>query len=251
MHAVVQSAESAVLPFVEGNHHDTSPRRKGESLQDWLLALREAHVSFRSDDRLVILYGHPIAFRVALYAAAERALAGESIVYLDGANTFDPFWIGRLARARRRQPRTLLSMIHVARAYTRDQMDRLVSDCLLFAMDRYQSRIAILSGLFDTHYDGAVSEQDQLRVFSRIMEASRRLTQQGRTLMFLCPQPTILTRASRRCLDQALRQANRTISIRESEGIMHFDEDAQGAAKSWQVARSLLDPANAQRALAT
>jgi|SRR5687767_2584727 hypothetical protein len=251
MQAVIQSAESAALPFVEAEHQDTPARRKGESLQDWLLALRQAYVSFRSDDRLVILYGHPIAFRVALYAVADRALAGESVVYLDGANTFDPFWIGRLARANRRQPRTVLSMIHVARAYTRHQMERLVSDCLLFAMDRYQSRIAILSGLFDTHYDGAVSEQDQLRVFSRIMEASRRLTQQGRTLMFLCPQPTILTRASRRCLDQILGQANRTIRIRESEGTMHFDEHAQGVATSWDVARSLLEPLHDQRVLRT
>ena len=138
-------------------------------------------------------------------------------------------------------------MIHVARAYTRHQLERLASDCLAFALDRYESRMAILSGLFDTHYDAAVSEQDQVRAFGRIIETGRRVSEQGRTLMLLCPQVEILTRASRRCLDQIVGQADRTINIRQQEGMLQFDEETRGVAKSWQVARSLLEPSEDQQ----
>ena len=181
MQATLLTTEPAELPFVpaqpQGSSHDSN-----EGGRDWCLALRHAQIPFHPEDRLLLLYGHPLVFRLGLYAAAERALAGEPIVYLDGAHTYDPFFIGRMARAHRRQPRALLSMIHVARAFTCHQLERLLSDCLMAALDRYQSRIAILSGLFDTFYDQAVSEHEAMRLFGRMMDASHKLAQHGSTL---------------------------------------------------------------------
>jgi len=139
MHATIETAE---LPFVERQSSGPTARGRREPVQDWFLALRHAQVPFHSNDRLLLLYGDPLVFRLGLYAATERALEGEPVVYLDGANTFDPLVIEGLARAHRRQPRTLLSMIHVARAYTCHQMERLVSDCLGAALERYHAMLA-------------------------------------------------------------------------------------------------------------
>lgn len=210
-------------------------------MRDWFLALRHAQVPFHPNDRLLLLYGHPLVFRLGLYAATERVLAGESVLYLDGANTFDPFVIGRLARAHRQQPRKVLTMIHVARAFTCHQMERLVSDCLATALDRYQARIAILSGLFDTFYDQAVPEQEALRLFGRMMEAIRRLTQQGYTLLCLSPPAPILTRTSRRCLDQLRGQADRVIRVHEEQGLVKLEEEGRQAGQSWEVPRTALE----------
>ena len=94
MQATLVTTEPAELPFVpaqpQGASHDSS-----EGGRDWFLALRHAQIPFHPEDRLLLLYGHPLVFRLGLYAAGERALAGEPIVYLDGAHTFDPFFIGR------------------------------------------------------------------------------------------------------------------------------------------------------------
>ena len=212
-----------------------------EESRDWFLALRHAQIPFFSEDRLILLYGHPLVFRLGLYAAGERVLAGESIVYLDGAHTFDPFFIGRMARAHRRQPRNLLSMIHVARAFTCRQLERLVSDCLMSALERYQSRIAIISGLFDTFYDQAVPDQEAMRLFGRMMDASHKLAQQGSTLVFLCPQAPMLTRTSRRCLDQLRGQADRVICVQEEHGLVKLHDEAEKTDKDWEIPRTVLD----------
>ena len=212
-----------------------------EASRDWFLALRHAQIPFHSEDRLILLYGHPLVFRLGLYAAGERVLAGESIVYLDGAHTFDPFFIGRMARAHRRQPRSLLSMIHVARAFTCHQLERLISDCLMSALERYQSRIAILSGLFDTFYDQAVLDQEAMRLFGRMMDASHKLAQHGSTLLFLCPQAPMLTRTSRRCLDQLRGQADRVICVQEEHGLVKLQDEAEKTGKDWEIPRTVLD----------
>ena len=234
-------AETTTLPFPDRRDKEPVSRTGREAAQDWFLALRHAQVPFHPDDRLLLLYGHPLVFRLGLYAATERVLAGEPVVYLDGANTFDPFVIGRLARAHRQPPRKILTMIHVARAFTCHQMERLISDCLAAALDRYQARIAVLSGLFDTLYDEAVPEQEAMRLFGRIMEATARLTQQGYTLLCLCPPAPVLTRTSRRCLDQLRGQADRVIRVHEEQGLVKLEEEGAAAGQSWEVARTALE----------
>lgn len=232
--------ETRTLPFVDPGNEETMSREGEKAIEDWFLALHHVRVPFRPNERLLLLYGHPLVFRLGLYAATERVLDGESVLYLDGANTFDPFVIGRLARAHRQQPRKVLSMIHVARAFTCHQMERLVSDCLASALDRYQSRIAILSGLFDTFYDEAVPERETLRLFGRTMEAVIKLTQQGFTLLCLCPPAPMLTRMSRCCLDQFRGQADRVIRVREEQGLVKLEEEGCAVGQTWEVARSVL-----------
>jgi hypothetical protein len=233
-------AETTGLPFPDGRYHHVARQGSYEVSQDRFLALRHARVPFHPNDRLLLLYGHPLVFRVGLYAATERVLAGEPVLYLDGANTFDPFVVGRLARAHHKHPRKILTMIHVARAFTCHQMARLVSDCLASALDRYQARLAVLSGLLDTFYDGAVPEQEAWRLFSRMMEAISRLTWQGYTLLCLCPPAPVPTRTSRRCLERLRRQADRVIRVVENQGLVRLEEEGDEPGRSWETTHSVL-----------
>jgi hypothetical protein len=240
MPSTLATTHPAELPFIQP--HVQRPlcgtRAPG---QEWWLSLRHAQIPFHADDRLLLFYGHPLVFRLGLYAAGDRVLAGEPVVYLDGAHTFDQLFVGRMARAHRRQPRALLSMLHVARAFSLHQLERLISDCLMSALDRYQSRIAILSGLFDTFYEQAVPEHEAMRLFGRMMEASQKLAQHGSTLLFLCPQTPMLTRASRRCLDQLRGQADRVIHVGEEQGVVKLHEEAAQTGQQWEIPRTTLD----------
>ena len=239
MQATLITTESVELPFVPQPQESSSETSRKS--RDWFLAFRHAQIPFHHDDRLLLLYGHALVFRLGLYAAGERVLAGEPIVYLDGAHTFDPFFIGRMARAHRRQPRALLSMIHVARAFTCHQLERLISDCLMSALDRYQSRIAIVSGVFDTFYDQSMPDQEAMRLFGRMIDASHKLTQDGATLLFLCPQAPMLTRTSRRGLDQLRGQADRVIRVEEEHGLLKLHDEGEKAGKLWELPRTVLD----------
>jgi hypothetical protein len=73
-----------------------------------------------------------------------------------------------------------------------------------------------------------------------MMEAVARLTQQGFTLLCLCPPPPILTRTSRRCLDQLREQADRVIRVQEEQGLVKLEEEGPAAAQTWEIARSVL-----------
>ena len=109
------------------------------------------------------------------------------------------------------------------------------------ALDRYQSRMAILSGLFDSLYEHAVPEHETMRLFGRMMEASHSLAQHGSTLVFLCPHTPMLTRASRRCLDQLRGQADRVIHVEEEQGVVKLHDETAKTGREWEIPRTALD----------
>lgn len=146
-----------------------------------------------------------------------RAITGEPVLCLDGANTVDPFVIRRLARAHRQAPRKVLSLVHVARVFTCHQMERLVSDCLSEALTRYQARIAVVSGLFETFYDESVPPQEVGRLVKRMIQQLRRLGQQRYATVCLCPPMPMTTRNSQRFLDQHCGQADCVIRVRAEQ----------------------------------
>jgi len=231
-------AESTTLPLLDRSSDEYGPEAKhGEA--GWSLALRYARVPFYPDDKLLLLYGHALVFRLGLHIATERLLAGEPVLYVDGANTFDPFAVGRLARARRRQPRQVLAMIHVARAFSSHQVERLISDCLGAALDRYQARIAMLAGLFETFYDQAVPEPEAEKLFGRMMNAIIRLTQQGYTIVCLCPSAPILTYAGRQRFDQLRVHADRVLRVQDEQGVVRLHDDGLSDGQSWEIPRTL------------
>lgn len=152
-------------------------------------SLRYGQVLLAERDRLVMLYGHPMVIHLTLQAAADRALSGNPVVYLDAAHTFDSLIIGRFAKARRQQPRKVLGMVHVARAFSWHQMERLVSHCLSDALVRYEARIAVIAGLFEALAEEQVSDREIARMTDRLAESVEELTQKGYAL--LCPCPSI------------------------------------------------------------
>ena len=196
----------------------TSQTKFGES------ALGHVEIPFHPANRLTIVCGHPLVLRLSLRGATDRALAGEPVVYLDGAQSFDPFVIGRLARVGRQQPRTILGRIHVARAFSGYQMERLMSNCLAGAMERYQARAAVISGLCDMLNDDMIADREIVRLSDRILESIRQLRGQGHSL--LCPVPMIppSTASSYRLYAGLCDLADDLIGIRDEQGKMHLEE---------------------------
>lgn len=233
------------LPFPDELDIVPKCQRRTDRASEWLLGLRHAQIAVQADHSLMVLHGHPLVLRLGLHAAADRAVAGEPVLYLDGANAFDPFVVGRLARAHRQAPRKILALVHVARAFTCHQMERLVSDCLEEALTRYQARIAVVSGLFETFYDEAVPSQEVGRLAGRMIQHLRQLAQRGYVLVCLCPPMPVVTRSRHRFLDQLCSQADRVIRVGEvqGQGTVRLEEEPHGqaAGQVWDVARTVLE----------
>jgi len=228
--ACVASAEAGIttqLPLI-----GVADGRRRQSRQDdvarssaWDPALRRVQISWDPNDRLTILYGHSLVSRLSLFAAFDRVLSGEPVVYLDGAHTFDPFVIGRLARARRLQPRKVLAMIHAARAFSGHQMERLLSNCLAGALERYQARTAVMTGLVEGFSDDSLSERDIVRLSDRMLESISHLTQQGFSLLCPCPAVPMPTAPGHRLFTGLRSLADRSIRVQEMQGKVMVEED--------------------------
>ncbi|MDF0666790.1 MAG: hypothetical protein P0119_12065 [Nitrospira sp.] len=181
-------------------------------------------VPLNPSDRLTVLYGHPAASRIASQVLVDRALSGQPVVFLDGIHAFDAFIIGRLARSRRQQPRKVLAMIHVARAFSARQLERLMSQCLVGALERYQARTAVISGLLETLCAGGLTDHEVRRLTDRMIESVGHLTLQGFSLLCPCPSVPMPTAPAHRLFTILRSMSNRCIHVYEMHGKVVTEE---------------------------
>jgi hypothetical protein len=173
-----------------------------------------------------MLYGHPFASKIALQALVDHALSGHPVVHLDGVHTFDAFLIGQLARNRRQQLRKALTMIHVARAFSAQQLERLMSHCLADALERYQASTAMISGLLETFSAGGLTENEVNRLTDRMIESMRHLTQQGFSLLCPCPSVPLPMAPAHRLFAMLRSMSHRCIRVSELQGKVVAEEIA-------------------------
>lgn len=175
-------------------------------------------VSLNSSNGLIMLYGHPVASKIVLQTLVNRALTGHPVVYLDGAHTFDALLIGRLARSRRQQPRKALTMIHVARTFSARQLERLMSQCLAGALNRYQASTAVISGLLENISTDDLTGNEVNRLTDRMIESVRHLIQQGFSLLCPCPCVPMPMAPAYRLFGLLRSMSNYCIRVNEVQG---------------------------------
>lgn len=210
-----------------------------EAPRHLLAALKRSAVSADQLKGLVLLSGSPSVYRLGLCAAVERALAGEPVLYLAGANVFDPFLVGRLARASRVAPAHVLQQIHVSRAFTCHQMVRLVTDCLPSALRTYDARFVILAGPLDTLYDQSVSESEATRLFRAMTEALQHMAEQGIQLLCVTPLAPSESGGRSRFVAALRAQARRAIDLCEAEDGLWLQERGGPEPRRWMIPRPL------------
>ena len=102
---------------------------------------------------------------------ARTACREQDVILVDGANSFNPYAISRAVKFMGFEPRSTLSRIHVARAFTEYQMDAIIND-LREAVTRWDSRLVAvlyLSNLFST--------QEGKKLFDPILKNLKETTQ--------------------------------------------------------------------------
>jgi len=207
--------------------------------RDVLAMLRHSTLPDVPTARLIVLSGHAAVYRLGLCAAVDRVLAGETVLYLAGANIFDPFLVGRLARASRATPHLVLQKIHLSRAFTCHQMVRLVTDCLASAIQRYAANLVVLSGPLETLYDESVPDQEAVRLFRTMQLAIQRLAQQDTQILCVSPLPATASGTRHGFLAALRSHAHRTIDVRETQEGIHLYEQNAATSTGWAIPRSV------------
>ena len=217
------------------------PRQADRLPYPLLAVMRHGPLHLHQADGLVVLHGHHAVLRLGLYATADRALAGESVLYLDGANAFDPFTLSRLARASGVSPRTVLEAIRVSRAFTCHQMARLVTERLTPAYQASQTRTIIVSGPLEAFYDETVPFSEAARLAREMAAALHRLARRGRRLLCLCPPLPRLRRSRTSLFDVLQAEADRVIRVEETGDGFTLCDEGRCSPKRWSIPRAAWD----------
>lgn len=220
-----ESREGATtLPVTGTENRSHRPSSRSKPVKEETKGPAHPVISLNPSDGLTVLYGHPAVSRFALQALVDHALSGHPVVYLDGAHTFDGLLIERLARSRRQQLRKALAMIHVARAFSARQLERLMSHCLAGALDRYQAGTAVISGLLETLSADGLTDHEVNHLANRMIESVRHLTLQGFSLLCPCPHIPIPMAPAHRLFTILRSISHRCIHVHEEQGKVLTEE---------------------------
>jgi hypothetical protein len=218
---------------------DSSSYQTGAIPYPLFAVVRHGPLHLQQGDGLVLLHGHEAVLRLGLYAAADRALAGESVLYLDGANAFDPFVVSRLARTSHVLPRTILTSIHLSRAFTCHQMTRLVTDGLPEALRAHRARTVIVSGPFETFYDETVPAVERARLAQTLVASLRALARRGCRILCVCPPPPVQQGGvDSLLLPHLCAHADRVIAVTDTGDSLALRDEHLRSAKSWHIPRT-------------
>jgi hypothetical protein len=149
---------------------------------------------------IILAYGTPAGSvtYLALYMAFAGIAREKPVVFLDGANTFDPFLISKFARRVGLVPEELLSRIHISRAFTCHQMHALIVERLAAALERFGASVAIVSGLLDTFYDQDVPLTEAYDLLKKTTTELARLGGNGTRILLACPDTRLPLESRRR-----------------------------------------------------
>jgi hypothetical protein len=160
--------------------------------------------------------------------AARAALGGQRVLYLDGANAFDPYIPTRMAREAGLDPRPVLNRLFVSRAFTCHQFETLVADRLEGAIRGYRPGLVVISGWGHLFHDENVPRREAMRLLESTVAAVRRLAERGTPLLATHADGPDLPRP-RPLVPCLARAATAVIRVECDEGLVRLTA-AKGAA---------------------
>lgn len=149
---------------------------------------------FTTNGRIGLLYGNASLTRVALYGVTLATIAGQDVIVIDGANSFDAYFVARLVRRWNYAPESILSHIRLSRAFTCYQLSESITQRLPSAIQSawerhcvgefgspmpHQRTSIFCIGLLDTFYDEDVPMSDAMRLLKAIITTLVGLARHG------------------------------------------------------------------------
>jgi len=142
-----------------------------------------------SEGCITLLFGNADLTRLALYGVTRVAADQHSVWVLDGANSFDAYFVARLARSWNYAPETILAHIKLSRVFTCYQMNELITRRLVSAVGSTKRAVILCLGLLDTFYDDDVPLTDAVRMIRMILTTFTVLVQRGYTILITVREP--------------------------------------------------------------
>ncbi|MFZ0211085.1 MAG: hypothetical protein WBE20_09840 [Candidatus Acidiferrales bacterium] len=163
---------------------------------------------------MAVFYGCPQVPRLSHYFLPRAIAEGKRILYLDGANRFDPLLLARLARQRGNMPSEWNSHVRTARAFTCFQLTELLVRAPRL-LQSFPADVAILTAMPELYFDEDVREADAISSFQQGLRALRQLA--ARLPVAVFSDPGSFSTPRRKLFEQVRACARQTGKFTEQE----------------------------------
>jgi hypothetical protein len=167
---------------------------------------------------LTVLAGPGFVLDLGTTLAGQAALRGLTVLYVDGANAFDPYILSRLAKDAGQPPKAILQRLHLSRAFTCHQLETLIAERLPSAIARYRPGLVVVSGWSHLFHDENVPAREAFRILQHTGRRLRSLAEVGQPILATHPEEEPATPRLRPLGEILARAATIVVRLREEEG---------------------------------
>ncbi|KXA93042.1 hypothetical protein AKJ65_06730 [candidate division MSBL1 archaeon SCGC-AAA259E19] len=94
-----------------------------------------------------------------------------TVLWLDGANSFNPYRIARIARSGGKTPDEVLESVYISRAFTCYQMSSLVLEKSSGAIEKHDPQLLIITGIPSLFYHSDIPRDEAEKALDPLLEA--------------------------------------------------------------------------------
>jgi len=142
-----------------------------------------------------VFYGSHHAVQLSLILSVRAQLPLEeggldsAVIYADGGNSFNPYTVTSVATALKIDPRSVLRRLLISRAFTAHQLESLLFERLEEAVERWRSRVVVVSDVMRLYLDSDVSYREAGEAFNGLTRHLSRLASEKQIVLLATATP--------------------------------------------------------------
>jgi len=133
----------------------------------------------------------PLSMLLCVRAQLPYQLGGleTDVVFMDGGNTFRLYDISYIAQLHELDPRHVLDRIFISRAFTAYQMTSLIFDELQAAVEKYNSKLVVISDIASLYLDKDVPKREAKDAFNQLTVYLSKFAEETRVIVIATYPP--------------------------------------------------------------
>lgn len=138
-----------------------------------------------------------------------------NVLFIDGSNSFRLYDVSAFAQSCELDPREVLGRIFVSRAFTAYQLTSLVFEQLKSAVEKYNSKVVILSNLAQLYLDNDVPKREAEEVFVQLTDYLAGFAEKNQVILVVTHSHRFWSKRSIFFKDVLTKSANVVASVKK------------------------------------
>jgi len=145
-----------------------------------------------------------------------------NVLFIDGSNSFRLYEISSVAQTCELDPKEVLERIYVSRAFTAYQLTSLVLEQLQNAIEKFDSKLIILSNLAELYFDKDIPKKEAEDVFLQLTKYLADFANKNHVILVATHPPRSWSKNSRFFEEVLCSRADVVATIRKFRNRPHF-----------------------------